>query len=151
MRKMILFFVFGIAMGNSYSQDKNEAYYLRRSEQHTAAGKFHSYQIMHFSDSNVDLIYINVQGKIGNPLTTTFIIDSCYKYVGKMNGLDSGYLSINDERKRTFYIKKRSDRKLKVDLNGVVLSYKRISETVNFLLLLESFCGCRPITRAANR
>jgi hypothetical protein len=108
---------------------------------------------MHFSDSNVEFIYIGVQGKIGNPLKTVFFIDTCYKYLGKMNGLDSGYLSINDERKRPFHIKKRSNRKLKVDLfeKEYFLKFNRMSDWVNFIVLLESYCFCRPIPAAASR
>ena len=50
MRKIILAFLFFIAGDYIYSQDKNESYYLRESEQYGSAGKIHYYQIMHFSD-----------------------------------------------------------------------------------------------------
>jgi hypothetical protein len=151
MRKVILAIICFIAISTGYSQGKNEAYYLRTSEQFTAAGRLHSYEIMHFSDSNVELIIIEVQGKIGNPLITDFFIDKCLKYVGKMDNLNSGYLAINDEAKRKLKVKKRSARKLIVDLQGVVIKYNRISETVNFLVKLESYCFCKPIVPTDSR
>lgn len=153
MRKIILAFLFIITGNYIYSQDKNESYYLREAEQYGAAGKINYYQIMHFSDSNVEYIYIGVQGKIGNPLKTVFFIDTCYKFLGKMNGLYNGYLSIHAERKRPFHIKKRSDRKLKVDLfeKGYFLKFNRMSDWVNFLVQLESYCFCRPVPSATSR
>lgn len=151
MRKIILAIVCFISVSQGYAQNKNEAYYLREFDAFTPIGKEHYYQIIYFSDSDVDLVVIKVQGKIGNPIKTDFFIDSCYKFIGKMNSLDSGYLSINDERKWIVKIKKRSGRKLKVDLNGVIIKYYRISETVNFLVKLESYCFCRPIAPAASR
>jgi hypothetical protein len=153
MRKTILAILYFIVINHCYSQNKNESYYLRKSEQYTTIGKLHSYQIMHFSDSNVEFIYIGIQGKIGNLLKTAFFIDTCYKYPGKMNGLDSGYLSINDERKRPFHIRKRSYRILKADLfeKGYVLKFNRMSDWVNFLIQLENYCFCRPLPAAASR
>jgi hypothetical protein len=151
MRTIILAIVCLISVSHLYAQNKNETYYLREFDAYSPIGKDHYYQIMRFSGSDVDLTVIKVQGKIGNPIKTDFFIDSCYKWIGKMNSLDSGYLSINDESKWIMKIKKRSDQKLIVDLNGVVVKYNRVSETVNFLVKLESYCFCRPIVPAASR
>lgn len=151
MRRIILVIGYLMVLESSYSQDKNDAYYLRKAEQFTAAGKLNSYEIMHFSGSNVELIIVEVMGKIGNPITTDFFIDTCYMFRGMMESVDSGYLLLSDGGKKAVKIKKRSDRKLTIDYNGDIAKYNRISKSVNFLVKLESYCFCQPLVPAASK
>jgi hypothetical protein len=124
-----------------FSQELNRAHYLRKFDVFSTAGKLHYYELMYLNGDEVALTTIKVFGEIGNPITTTFIIDTCYQQIGKVDSLFSGYL-IRDNHKRVFKIKKMGTRKLNVDFNGFIASYKRISETVYLVTKLKNICSC---------
>lgn len=99
------------------------------------------YQLFCFSGNDVKMTTISVNGKIGNPLTALFHVESCRHWSGKVDSLNNAVI-FSDENKLTFRVKKLTKRKFKLISSGYSLRYSRVSELTNVVLYLDRFCSC---------
>lgn len=128
---------------NGYAQSNTHAAYQRDFIKATPGGRFHYYKLLTINNNQIDLTLIKVQGKIGNPLKSVFIIDTCYNWKGEINNAGSGHLITDSTGGRHFTVKKRSASGLVLDFDGSIEKYKSISENVHIMLYKEKYCACK--------
>lgn len=142
MNRLLLLLVLAMLLTEfGFSQGKVRSYYLRDYPVFRPVGKINQYQLISFYGDDFVLTTLDVAGHIGNPITSTFVIDTCYQQVGKLDSMLSGYL-IGNNNKTNFQIEKMGSRKLDIRFNGSRLRFRRISETVFLVTELKSICSC---------
>ena len=142
MKKLILVALSLMFTLYGFSQEMAKTYYLRKYHNYSPSGKVNFYDLLYVYGNNIELTTIKVFGEIGNPVTTTFFIDTCYHQLGEFDSLNTGYVVLRDGQKRKFKIKKKSYRIMRLDFNEFIAKYKRIPETVNLVIKLKNICSC---------